>query len=176
VILDIDKLTISELERVSKLAIFPPYTYCCFISPSGNGLKILIRVNSDLEHHTLAYNQVAEYYEQALEVDLDRSGKDVSRLCFYSYDPQLFHNTESLVFDVIKDYVLNVEPIIETKEVFSEDALFQNAVDFTNKKSTYSEGNRNNFIHLLACNCNRLGIKETDAEAENLIKKSIRFR
>ncbi len=70
-ILDIDKLTVSELERVSKLAIFAPYTYCCFISPSGNGLKILIRVNSDLEHHSLAYNQVAEYYEQALEVDLD---------------------------------------------------------------------------------------------------------
>ena len=88
----------------------------------------------------------------------------------------MFLNTESLIFNVNKEYVLNVEPIIETKgaltsvtkEVISEDTLFQKAVDFTNKKSTYSEGNRNNFIHLLACNCNRLGIKET--EAENLIK------
>ncbi len=165
VVLDIDKLTVSELERVCKLAMFAPYTYCSFISPSGNGLKILIQVDSDLEHHLLAYNQVAEYYEQALEIDLDRSGKDVSRLCFYSYDPQLFHNTESSIFNVNKEYVLNVEPIIETKEVISNDALFQNAVDFTSKKSTYSEGNRNNFIHLLACNCNRLGIKETDAES-----------
>lgn len=176
VVLDIDKLTVAELERVSKLARVAPYTYCCFISPSGNGLKILIKVDSDLEHHLLAYNQVAEYYEQALEIDLDRSGKDVSRLCFYSYDSQLFHNTESLIFKVKKEYFLNVEPIIETKtaskepikEVVSEDALFQNAIDFTNKKSTYSEGNRNNFIHLLACNCNRLGINVT--EAENLIK------
>jgi hypothetical protein len=176
VVLDIDKLTVSELERVSKIAIIAPYTYCCFISPSGNGLKILIKVDSDLEHHLMAYNQVAEYYEQALEIDLDRSGKDVSRLCFYSYDPQLFLNSESLIFNVNKEYVLNVEPIIETKEIIkasikevvSDDALFQNAVDFTNKKSTYSEGNRNNFIHLLACNCNRLGINE--AEAENFIK------
>jgi len=176
VILDIDKLTDSELARVCKLAIIAPYTYCCFVSPSGNGLKILIQVDSELEHHLLAYNQVAEYYEQALEIDLDRSGKDVSRLCFYSYDSQLFHNTESFIFNVNKEYVLNVEPIIETKEaltastkeVVSEDTLFQKAVDFTNNKSTYSEGNRNNFIHLLACNCNRLGINE--AEAENLIK------
>jgi hypothetical protein len=177
IILDLDKLTESELKRVSNLATLAPYTYSSFVSPSGNGLKILVRVDTDLEHHATAYNQVAEYYEQALEIDLDRSGKDVSRLCFYSYDPQLFLNTESLIFNVNKEYVLNVEPIIETKEaltsvtkeIISEDALFQNAVDFTNKKSTYSSGNRNNFIHLLACNCNRLGIKVT--EAENLIKK-----
>ncbi|MGM0408259.1 MAG: AAA family ATPase, partial [Bacteroidota bacterium] len=30
----------------------------------------------------------------------------------------------------------------------------------TEKKETYIEGNRNNFIHLLACNCNRFGLKE----------------
>ena len=176
VVLDIDKLTDSELKRVSKLAIVAPYTYCCFISPSGIGLKILIKVDSDLEYHLLAYNQVAAYYEQALEINLDRSGKDVSRLCFYSYDPQLFHNTESVTFNVNTEYAFRIEPIIEPKEpaketagkTTTEDTLFQKAIDFTNKKSTYSEGNRNNFIHLLACNCNRLGIKETDAE--NLIK------
>ncbi len=171
VVLDIDKLTDLELNRVTKLTKLAQYTYCCFISPSGNGLKILIQVDSEIEHHLTAYSQVAEYYEQALEIELDRSGKDVSRLCFYSYDPHLFHNTDSLIFNVNKELVFNVEPIIETKlpisNVISDNSLFQNAIDFTDKKSRYSEGNRNNYIHLLACNCNRLGINE--AEAESLI-------
>ncbi len=32
--------------------------------------------------------------------------------------------------------------------------------NFTERISTYQEGHRNNFIHLLACNCNRANIPE----------------
>jgi hypothetical protein len=173
IILDLDKLSESELKRVSNLATLAPYTYCSFISPSGNGLKILVRVDTDLEHHATAYNQVAEYYEQALEIDLDRSGKDVSRLCFYSYDPELFLNTNSFIYNVNKDYVLKIEndSVDKTEnevEINNENenvSLFQKAIDFTNKKESYIEGNRNNYIYLLASNCNRIGIPENETES-----------
>jgi len=175
IILDLDKLSESELKRVSNLATLAPYTYSSFVSPSGNGLKILVRVDTDLEHHAIAYNQVAEYYEQALEIDLDRSGKDVSRLCFYSYDPDLFLNTDADIYKVNKDYVLKVKNDLVDKienevEINNENvnvSLFQKAIDFTNKKESYIEGNRNNYIYLLASNCNRFGILES--ETENLV-------
>jgi hypothetical protein len=48
--------------------------------------------------------------------------------------------------------------------------VFNKCVEFTNKKSQYFEGNRNNYIHLLACNTNRLGVPED--EATNLITQN----
>lgn len=176
IILDLDKLSASELERVNKMARVCDYTYCCFISPSGNGLKILVQVDSELEHHTIAYNQIADYYEQALEIELDRSGKDVSRLCFYSYDPDLFLNSEAVIFSVNKVYVLITEnAVVNNNEVIAPAnidnvnvSLFQKAIDFTNKKDSYIEGNRNNYIYLLASNCNRLGILEEETETQIL--------
>ncbi|MBL4653434.1 MAG: hypothetical protein JKY53_11340 [Flavobacteriales bacterium] len=84
IILDLDKLNEQELENAFNIARLAVYTFCCFRSPSGNGLKILVEVDTDAEHHVAAYNQVAEYYEQALNLDIDRSGKDIPRLCFYS--------------------------------------------------------------------------------------------
>jgi hypothetical protein len=41
--------------------------------------------------------------------------------------------------------------------------MFLNAVSFTERKLTYTEGSRNSFVYLLACNCNRKGIPETEA-------------
>ncbi|MBL0202208.1 MAG: hypothetical protein IPP81_19230 [Chitinophagaceae bacterium] len=34
-----------------------PYTFLCFISPSGNGLKVFIEVNTEIGHHDIAYLQ-----------------------------------------------------------------------------------------------------------------------
>jgi hypothetical protein len=87
VILDLDKLSPEDLERAKSLVALAPYTFAAFISPSGNGLKIIVPVNSTAEHHKLAFQQVSDYYEQALQLVVDPSGKDVSRLCFMSYDP-----------------------------------------------------------------------------------------
>ncbi|MFN5183534.1 MAG: DUF3987 domain-containing protein [Bacteroidota bacterium] len=172
IILDLDKLSESELKRISNLAKVAPYTYTCFISPSGNGLKILVKVDSELEHHAIAYNQVAEYYEKSFEVALDKSGKDVSRLCFYSHDPELYLNTDSEIFAVNKNYLLSSESnTSESEEAVANDnaeidksSLFQKMIDFTNNKESYFDGNRNNYIYLLACNCNRIGIPENEAE------------
>ncbi len=46
--------------------------------------------------------------------------------------------------------------------------MFGNCVDFTDRKLSYDKGNRNNYLHLLACNCNRAGIPKNIAEAHIL--------
>jgi hypothetical protein len=55
---------------------------------------------STAEHHKLAFQQVSDYYEQALQLEVDPSGKDVSRLCFMSYDPDCFRNINAEPFNV----------------------------------------------------------------------------
>lgn len=61
VILDIDKLSESQLKEVKQITRLAPYTYTSFISPSGKGLKIIVKVSSTKEHHKEAYNQVVAY-------------------------------------------------------------------------------------------------------------------
>lgn len=48
----------------------------------------------------------------------------------------------------------------DPKEINDPAALFEHCKRYTDKKKTYSEGNRNNYIFLLACNCNKRGLTE----------------
>lgn len=165
VILDIDKLSDTQLQEISKTTRLALYTYAVFISPSGKGLKIIVQVDSDAKNHKTAYQQVQEYYEQALNTVIDTSGSDISRLCFVSYDPQCYINENADFFKV------EINEIKEQKKYENTNSLnanldtyevFQNCIEFTNKVTSYYEGNRNNYIHLLACNCNRVGLMELD--------------
>jgi hypothetical protein len=111
VILDIDKLSRPQLLDIKNISRLSVYTYATFISPSGNGVKIVIKVNTGKEFHKEAYKQVVNYYEQALNIDIDTSGSDVCRLCFVSYDSECYINNNSDIFEVailIKESIVPV--------------------------------------------------------------------
>jgi hypothetical protein len=166
--LDFDKLSKEEIDAAFQIIAAIPYTFLCFISPSGNGLKVFIEVNTGAEHHETAYLQVMQYYQNATGLKADEKCKDITRLCFVSYDPQLYKNIYNEKFQVkdipVSNLPLTSTPVIQTVEENSSSdeylLQFQQQVLFTNQKSAYTDGNRNNFIYLLASNCNRAGIPE----------------
>lgn len=170
IVLDLDKLQPEQLQAAFSKAASIPYTFCCFRSPSGNGLKIIVEVNSTQEQHEQAYSQIVSYYEQQTGLPVDRSGKDITRLCFVSYDPELYKNIGNQKFQVTVNTTIAQTPqpamsqetnnssLAESSFVFA----FQQQVLFTNKKAQYTVGNRNNYMYRLAANCNRVGIPETD--------------
>ena len=49
--LDFDKLTPEELQQAFDLAVKIPFTYACFTSPSGDGLKVFIKINTLENQH-----------------------------------------------------------------------------------------------------------------------------
>ena len=175
VVLDIDKLTKEQLTNAKALANESPYTFASFTSPSGNGLKIFVRVNSSQENHKDAFLALQKYYEELLALPIDKSGKDVTRLCFVSFDTDLFLNEKASIFPIISTEDLrpfieqNSEAIDEPTTIASNGfpsvnslndflPIYEHCVRFTEKKESYINGNRNNFVHLLACNLNRKGV------------------
>ena len=82
--LDYDKL--DNIQDVKSKIISNPYTYAAFVSPSGKGLKVLVKCDNDLSTHTYAFNALRSYYDNLVGCDSDKSVKDVLRLCFVSYD------------------------------------------------------------------------------------------
>jgi hypothetical protein len=168
--IDIDKLPVDKLSQVNTRLKHDQYTFLVFISPSGNGLKVLFKVEGGPEHHIDNFKAIENYFTNEYNITIDPSGKDVCRLCFLSYDPHLFSNPDSVAFDHRNYTYRNTVPPVATAPLTrAEEKKFHNAENdldwiknFTDKKLTYAEGSRNNYIHLFACNCNRKGIDIND--------------
>lgn len=131
-----------------------PYTYSAFFSPSGRGLKVLVQTNAELINHSDAFNALRSYYDNIVGVESDKTVKDITRLCFISYDPELYLNENAKVFNYQIQHK-NKSSITRTVDV---DWVW----DFTSQKADFVEGNRNSFTHLFACNANRYGLNIND--------------
>jgi len=89
--LDLDELG-DRIERSRKIVEGDPHTLAVFLSPSGQGLKVLVRVRAeDRESHLAAFTQVELYYRATLGLKVDPACKDMGRLCFLA-GPVLFEN------------------------------------------------------------------------------------
>ena len=152
-ILDIDKVKGITIEELKAKVTANEYVFACFISPSGNGLKILVRSDNTIEDHETAFTLCADYFEKLINHPVDRSGKDVSRLCFVSFDENTFINMYAKLFALEVD--VKTEVITQIQEFENQ---YLQCKRYTNNKVIFEKGNRNNFIYLLACNCNRAGI------------------
>ncbi|MGV4413183.1 VapE domain-containing protein [Chryseobacterium sp. T1] len=167
--LDIDKLEKVKLAEVKSKAIQDEYVYAAFISPSGNGLKLFIKVETDQEEHKETFLLLQRYFEELLAVEIDKSGKDITRLCFVSFDSDLYLNENSTIFSTNEKshqpstdtHQQNTKN--QTQKTINYDVIYEHCVRFTEKKEQFVEGNRNNFIYQLANNLNRKGIPETMA-------------
>ena len=91
IVADFDDLG-DALQSVRSKLLDSPHLLLHFISPSGNGLKAVFRVSTDAAKHGESFNAVAQHVHDLTGVKIDPSGKDVSRLCFVSYDPELYLN------------------------------------------------------------------------------------
>ena len=65
------------------------FTYCLFTSPSGDGLKTLVRIPKDAKNHKKYFKSLEKYY--ACD-EFDTSCKNISRVCYESYDPDVYIN------------------------------------------------------------------------------------
>jgi len=63
-----------------------------FRSPSGNGLKWIISIDTNQTTHGNYFAAVANYILQTYGVEVDKSGRDISRACFLPHDSEAFIN------------------------------------------------------------------------------------
>ncbi len=71
-------------------------TQLLFVSPSGDGLKWIISINTAKASHSEFFAAVANYILQTYKVEVDKSGRDISRACFLAYDPNAFIHPNNL--------------------------------------------------------------------------------
>ncbi len=97
-ILDIDDIEMSKVDALKAVLSNDQYIYSTWKSPSNEGLKALVKVDSTPSEHKSSFDSLKIYFKEKYEIELDNSGSDITRLCFVSWDEELFLNTESVVY------------------------------------------------------------------------------
>ena len=107
--IDIDKLSDEkERRRIRETLSKDPHIAFVCDSPSGEGLKAAVRVDQNLifddKSYKIAFDQLSKSFA-VKGIIVDESCKDVRRLCFVSYDPELYYNRDPDVFPIHKHKV-----------------------------------------------------------------------
>lgn len=137
IVIDIDKLDDIELKKVWYFLENDPLVFSFWKSPSNKGIKGLISIQYNFEVdrekvdliHKSAFNKLSIYFKDNYEIELDKSGSDTTRLCFFSYDNELILKNEYHSFEVLESdlLVLNTEKkgkSIKTISASNKDALY----------------------------------------------------
>ena len=98
--IDFDHVPTEELHSLRTFLSKDPGTHLMFISPSGNGLKVIIRHNNtNPDLHWNLYAQILRYYRDVLKIPyVDECAKDISRATYICHNFEPFYNPKSAVF------------------------------------------------------------------------------
>jgi hypothetical protein len=92
-----------RLPQIRKKLEASLHVFALFLSPSGNGLKAVFRVPADAQKHAGSFRAVEAHVKQLTGIQIDESGKDIGRLCFMSYDPELYHNPKAIEIEPLPE-------------------------------------------------------------------------
>ena len=151
---------IEEKERISK----NKYTFSVFVSPSGLGLKVLVKIPQDHDNHKAYFKSLQTHYGSEY---FDTTSKNISRVCYESYDPLIYVNKNSITWDKIEEH--EYRPVDKyssrpTIPITDENKVVDILMKWWTKKYGLVDGERNNNVYILAAAFNDYGINKSLAQ------------
>jgi hypothetical protein len=97
-VLDFDNLP-DVVQTKNKLLTDPYFeTQLLFVSPNGTGLKWVIEIDISGKYtHGEMFDAISNYIKSTYSIEVDKSGRDISRVCFISYDLEAFIHPKYLI-------------------------------------------------------------------------------
>lgn len=151
------KELLQDKENLSK----NKYVYSVFISPSGNGLKVLVKIPSDVDNHINYFNSLEKHFNSPY---FDKTSKNVSRVCYESYDPLIYVNENSSVWDIIEESEYTEVSKYKdqpTIPITDENKIVEILIKWWTKKYPMVEGQRNHNVYILAMAFNDFGVNKS---------------
>jgi hypothetical protein len=160
--LDFDKFENNELLNEFRAQLIEDaYTFSVFTSPSGNGIKCLVKIPNEIENHKLYFESLKDKYNSKY---FDISCSNISRICFESYDPEIHINEDSLTWmEKNEPDIYEVETINVNIPIRSENRIVDNLRKWFTK-FPMGKGERNNNLFKLAIAFNDFGVPKNVCE------------
>lgn len=162
IVLDFDD--VQNLPNFKRSVSELPFVLSAFISPSNNGLKCVVKIPPEPEKHEGYFRALQDAFDQPL----DPSGKDVSRFCFESYDPEIYINLDAEVWtSYAEPEQHNVGSVREEVVVplTSEAQIIDRLQKWFDSKYGMSQGQRNENLFKFAAALSDFGIPQRVAES-----------
>lgn len=147
--IQIDFDEVPNLQEVISWLQKDKYSFAIFLSPSGSGIKVLVRIPANIETHTDSFRQLSAYYQKEYGLKPDEQCKDVTRLMFLSHDKDLFVNEQS-----------------ERWAGTIDASIFVRTLANLERTQKFEQGRRNDFVFKLACDCCKAGFPISDTIAQ----------
>lgn len=163
-ITDYDHLPEEDYKRIWDKLKNDSHTVMLFRSPSGDGIKAVVSIpKSTKDDYRKRFKAYGDYINEPLFFDVKNS--NISRLCFVSYDPELYTNWDAVPFTEINE----LEPYKRAERaaiipITDEDRLIDIALKWLNKNHPYGKGNRNNSVFQFGGVCCRIGVSKETCE------------
>lgn len=133
------------------------YTFSVFTSPSGNGLKVIVKIPPVVENHKDYFIALEKYYNSE---NFDIACKDVSRVCYESYDEKIYINTKSKEWnkfdEILGSSFIENSPIIVLED---ENEIISRLIKWFDKNYSMT-ANRNTNLFILASAFNEFGVSQ----------------
>lgn len=97
--LQIDIDSISNIHDTATQIKTDHFILAMFISPSGDGLKLILRIPADVVHHKSIFENAGQYFKDKYNVKIDDSPKNVSSLMYLSFDENIYVNENAQFFN-----------------------------------------------------------------------------
>jgi hypothetical protein len=160
---DFDKYENEQVMREHRAILESnPHFLLLFTSPSGNGIKGVVKIpNANKETHPKYFTA----FQKEFDFDYwDKSCSNVDRVCYESYDPDIYVNYDAIEFAPnLIDVGYKVSEKTPLIPITDEDKIIERIMAFDWKKD-FVEGERNAFIFDLAGMFCEYGVSQTTAE------------
>lgn len=152
------KTMLSHLELLKE----NPYFITLFISPSGKGIKGVIRIPESIKQtHPRYFKAFQKKYEYEY---FDISNSNIDRVCFESYDPNIYVNYDAEIFNpVLVDEGFSVSEKVPLIPIENEEKIVEMIMRW-NWAKDFVEGERNNFLFDVAGAFCEYGVSQHYAE------------
>lgn len=162
-VIDIDKLDCMEMGRIQEILKQDQYIAAFWMSPSGRGFKGLVHLDYDsnlsfsniMDKHRFAFKQLFTYLFSTYAIELDRSGSDISRLCYMSADANILIKEEAMPFHIEQQTLIKLEvnnknkkekniTTIDNVENGDWNEIYGKAIGYK-----YNKSNKNKLLYIL---------------------------
>ena len=150
-----------KLQEEKEKMMKDKYVLSVFVSPSGNGIKVLVKIPFDVENHVNYFNSLENYFSSP---QFDKTSKNVSRVCYESYDPFIYINKDSELWDKIEEpeyKEIAVKTDAPTIPITDENKIVEILTKWWTKKYPMIQGQRNHNAYVLASAFNDYGINHS---------------
>jgi hypothetical protein len=156
--------TTKEMNDDKQRISMDEHAYSVFVSPSGNGLKVIVKIPQDPENHKNYFNSLERHFDSKY---FDKTSKNISRVCYESYDKDIYINRESKTWDTVAEHEYVEMDRVASKltiPITNENKIVDILMRWWVKRYGLVEGERNNNVYILAAAFNDYGVNKSLAE------------